>query len=312
MDLNLGTPTGDLLGGAQASAGQARLRQLAGSLEKNGETPEGLAKAAKEFEAVFLNQLMKSMRATVPESELFNGGGSTKFYQQMHDAELANALASHNGGMGITELIVRQLSRPEGVEVTPSAAESTGTSAMEILGPLAPSPAAAAAAYRRLGGELSARAKALAAVGAPTAAEADTLWVHGEAITSAAQRHGVPSALVLAVVMEESGGNPQAASPKGAVGLMQLMPATAREVGVDDPRDPSQNLDGGALYLSRMVKRYDGDLELALAAYNAGPGTVDRAGRAIPAYPETERYVEKVMARYHRLGGGTELAIDGR
>lgn len=112
-----------------------------------------------------------------------------------------------------------------------------------------------------------------------------------------ARRHGLDPALVLAVVAVESGFQPGAVSPKGAQGLMQLMPATARELGVSDAFDAEQNLDGGARYLRALLEQHRGDLRLALAAYNAGPGAVKRHG-GVPPYPETRRYVEKVLRRY--------------
>jgi soluble lytic murein transglycosylase-like protein len=91
---------------------------------------------------------------------------------------------------------------------------------------------------------------------------------------------------------------------------MQLMPGTAREVGVTDASDPAQNLQGGAAYLARMLRRYDGDVDLALAAYNAGPGAVDAAGRQIPDYPETQRYVAAVKDLARRLGAGIGTDLD--
>ena len=102
---------------------------------------------------------------------------------------------------------------------------------------------------------------------------------------------------MLAVARIEPCFDPRARSVAGALGLMQLMPATARELGVANPFDPEASLDGGSRYLARMLARFDGDLALALAAYNAGPGNVARHG-GVPPFPETLRYVERVSRLY--------------
>jgi soluble lytic murein transglycosylase-like protein len=118
---------------------------------------------------------------------------------------------------------------------------------------------------------------------------------YGALIERAAVRHGLDPALVRAVVAQESGYDAKARSGRGAVGLMQLMPATARAMGVRRLDDPRQALDGGSRYLRQLLDRYDGDLFRALAAYNVGPSAL--AANA-PAPAETERFVQEVLRRY--------------
>ncbi|MFQ5789245.1 MAG: lytic transglycosylase domain-containing protein [Acidobacteriota bacterium] len=121
----------------------------------------------------------------------------------------------------------------------------------------------------------------------------------GPVIAPSAERHGLEPGLVAAVIMAESSGDPTAVSGKGARGLMQLMPETARRLGVSRVLDPVENVEGGALYLRRLLDLHDQDLGLALAAYNAGPAAVARHG-GIPPYGETRRYVARVLELYDR------------
>jgi soluble lytic murein transglycosylase-like protein len=121
----------------------------------------------------------------------------------------------------------------------------------------------------------------------------------GALIVATARRHGVPAALLAALVWQESGFRPTVRSPAGARGLTQLMPGTARDLGVRRVLDPAENLDGGARYLKALLTRF-GTVELALAAYNAGPENVAKH-KGIPPFAETRRYVRTVVALAARL-----------
>ena len=118
-------------------------------------------------------------------------------------------------------------------------------------------------------------------------------------ITDAARTHGLEIPLLKAIIKVESDFNPQAVSRAGAQGLMQIMPETADLLEIKKPFDPWENIMGGTRYLKGLLKRFEGNLPLALAAYNAGPGTVEKYN-GIPPYPETEHYVEKVI-KYQKL-----------
>jgi len=122
-------------------------------------------------------------------------------------------------------------------------------------------------------------------------------------VREAAERHRVDPALIRAVIETESNWNPLAVSRKGAVGLMQLIPTTAQRFGVNDLYSPQQNVDAGVKYLKTLLERYNGNLDLALAAYNAGEGAVDRA-HGVPSYRETRNYVQRVQSAYFRPGSG--------
>jgi soluble lytic murein transglycosylase-like protein len=170
-------------------------------------------------------------------------------------------------------------------------------------------PAAQTAASSAFAAELTSASAAQGANGMAPAAPAATLATTAPAgtsalpagtpyaaeITAAATRNGVDPALLAALVKQESGFNPNAGSPAGAQGLTQLMPATAASLGVTDSHDPAQALEGGAKYLRQQLDRFGGDVARALAAYNAGPGAVERFG-GVPPYAETQNYVRSVQA----------------
>ncbi|PKO34823.1 MAG: transglycosylase [Betaproteobacteria bacterium HGW-Betaproteobacteria-7] len=135
-----------------------------------------------------------------------------------------------------------------------------------------------------------------------TTAPATASQPYAAEIAAAAHKAGVDAALVHAVIAIESGYRADAVSPRGAIGLMQLMPATARRFGTDDPRDPQANLQAGTRYLRFLIDRFPARKDLAIAAYNAGEGAVSRHG-GIPPYPETQAYVPAVLRHLATLQG---------
>ena len=136
--------------------------------------------------------------------------------------------------------------------------------------------------------------------GSSTASKSGTRNAYDSYITASAARHGVDPALMKAMMHTESAFNPNARSPVGAQGLMQLMPATARRFKVSNAWNPSENIEGSAKYIAWLMKRFNNNVEFAVAGYNAGEGNVDKYN-GIPPFKETRNYVKSVMSRYHSL-----------
>jgi soluble lytic murein transglycosylase-like protein len=158
-------------------------------------------------------------------------------------------------------------------------------------------------------------AAALAPIVLPTAQSAAQLGAYrmettgnpryDELVRQSAARNGIDPNLIVAVMRQESGFNPRARSYKGASGLMQLMPATARRFGVMNIYDPVENIEGGARYLRFLLDTFNGDINLVLAGYNAGEGAVINSGYRIPRYRETQNYVQSISARYDGIKNKT-------
>lgn len=129
-------------------------------------------------------------------------------------------------------------------------------------------------------------------------------------IVDSSKRFGIDPLLIFAQMGQESSYKSRAVSPKGASGLMQLMPATARRMGVDDIFDPKQNIEGGVKYMRLLMNMFDGDVRLALAGYNAGEGAVVRYGYQVPPYSETQEYVRRISAKYRALRGGNNRGAE--
>lgn len=167
--------------------------------------------------------------------------------------------------------------------------------------------ATGAMATANFGAALSVAQAPAAATPPSTAGGAVSGVPYANEINAAAAKYNLDPSLLAGLVQQESGFNPAARSPAGATGLTQLMPATARSLGVTDATDPVQALEGGAKYLRQMLDQFGGDKKLALAAYNAGPGAVTRFG-GIPPYTETQNYVTKVLANAEKFAAAAAPA----
>ncbi len=225
--------------------------------------PDALKKAAQGFEAIFIATLLRTMRRSVPESNLFGSGIAGDFYKSLFDEKIAEAVAS-KGGVGLADIIMENLQRDKKEQAPIS------------------------------GKNLSDYRKSFVNFGLYK--NNNKNWDRN-IITEAANFYDIDSKLVEAIIRVESDFRADAISPKGAVGLMQLMEDTAKEMGVKDRYDPRENIFGGVKYLKELLNRFNGNLEFALAAFNAGPTVVERYG-GIPPYPETQRYVAKVLKAY--------------
>ena len=223
-----------------------------------------LRKACTDFESLFISKLLANMRNTVGESSLFGDGMGADIYQSLFDTQLSQKMAE-GGGFGIGAILYKELTGkevPKGNEL-----KTEPVSINKII--------------KNKTFNLSKKSVF------------DRINHFHDKIRSASEKFSVPLNLVYGVIAQESAGNPMVVSRAGAKGLMQLMDSTAVDLGVKNSFNPEENINGGVRYLREQLDRFNGDTELALAAYNAGPSNVEKYG-GVPPFKETQNYVKKV------------------
>lgn len=227
-----------------------------------------LRRAAAGIEGMFIAQLLKVMQSTVPKPKkgLLSGGDMLGDFAQM---ELGRVLAERRS-IGLADKLVSGIQHREQLK----------------------------------GNRLQPTAPSIRPVPLSIPLKRPNIRDFDHHIQRAARRYGLRPEIISAIIQVESAGNPSALSPRNAKGLMQLTDSTAEMLGVQNIWSPGENIDGGARYLRKLLDRFDGKLELALAAYNAGPTAVIRHG-GIPPYPETRAYVQRVMNQVRQLNGAT-------
>ncbi len=247
---------------------QMPLKKTDGVTKKQEEKIERLKEVSRQFEAIFVRQMLQAMRKTIPEGGILQRGLQMEIYENMFDDKVAAQISERNQ-LGLAKLIFRQL----------AGKLDAGIPLEEIL-----------KGFDKLKKQPA---------NLPVQPGNNSYL---PIVENAARKYDLDPELIHAVIQHESGGNPMAVSNKGAKGLMQLIDSTAAMVGVQDLFNPEENIFGGARYLKQLLKQFDGDIELALAAYNAGPGNVKKYG-GIPPFNETRKYVSRVVATYQQLKG---------
>lgn len=248
-----------------------------------------LKKACREFEAIFISYILKSMRKATEKSDLFGGGFGNDIYQQIFDEKLAGTM-SESGQLNIGDLLYSRYAPLMANQQEPTKEPST-----RIVRQPEPQKIPPQGDATRNFVPVPERPDAMQRNHTPMSSIDRLISRFDNIINEAARKFGIKSTLIKALIRQESAGNPKAVSDKGAKGLMQLMDSTASMLGVTDPFNPAQNIMGGARYLSQLMKRFGGDLVKAIASYNAGPGAVEKYN-GIPPYPETRKYVRNVMS----------------
>jgi soluble lytic murein transglycosylase-like protein len=247
-----------------------------------------IQKVARDFESIFTSMMLKAMRKTVGENELMPQSFGEKLYTGMLDDEYSRQL-SEKSTFGLANLIVKELMRLENKDIA-APSDNKAFDYMLLDKSITPS----------FQDDKKSVSKSL------SLNDKLSRWNH--IISSASEKFNIDKNLISAVIAQESGGNQFALSRAGAKGLMQLMDSTAKELGVTQSYNPQMNIYGGVKYLRMMLDKFNGNEELALASYNAGPGAVEKF-KGIPPYAETENYVKSVLQMRTRFAQDEEDSL---
>lgn len=268
---------------------------------------EQLKKACKNFEVVFVQRMFNEMLKTTSFKEQFGKGSGGEFFGEMFIQKISEDIADKSS-IGLADQMYDQMTYKEpdarmSLERLKSLdANSHYERKMKEIVNLDAAEKANTPPLSLIHDNFSDNADYINKVSEFKPEIKQTLFSPGldKIIETEAEIQGVDSALVKAVVLHESNGNPDAVSPVGAKGLMQLMDGTAKDMGVENSFDIVENLRGGIKYLKKQLKAFNEDLDLALAAYNAGPGNVKKYD-GVPPFKETENYIKKITESYSRL-----------
>lgn len=255
-------------------AQKAQLARKMGAFENIRNTPKSnisetekvqIEQASRGFESIFVNMMLKEMKSAQLEEQDDNGFGANTM-QEMAQLNLSDNISKQGRGIGIAQMMYKQMT-----------GENIPTRHAYSVPPSEIKPASF------------------------SENTAEKISKYEDIIEKASSEYGIPKNLIKSVIAAESAGNHTAVSPAGAKGLMQLMDGTAQDLGVNNSFNPEENIFGGTNYLNKMLNKFDGSLELALAAYNAGPRNVEKHN-GIPPFDETRKYVSRVLSYNTALG----------
>ncbi len=243
-------------------------------------------KAARGFESMFVNMLIKQMKSSMLEEKNEEATFGAETLGGYADMLLSDDIAKTGKGIGIAEMVFKQLTGGHEISNITNSVEGYSDLIRQNSIPVFDDNTSEESPIKK---EVAKLANSL-----NSNSLSGRIEQYMPIIQDAARKYGIPENLIKSVIRTESAGKHDAVSPVGAKGLMQLMDGTAGDMGVKDPFDPEQNIMGGTKYLKYLMDRFENDTETALAAYNAGPGNVEKYG-GIPPFNETQNYVKKVL-----------------